>query len=197
MTWHKECQLGNLLVFSAEFCCSGHGNVRVPASAPLGLISSALLFVTWQREGVSLKTCWSSQQCSAVHEMATWGCKCWSSQPFRHGCTSSCSVALECSCFVPLNVRVVSVNDPFHPSLLLSTIAYIYVVGLFKMRIYSFSLFFFAMSWFLVSFIMAVFLLYDFGILRRFKFWIVLWWRQFPLPCKLCALQRWPSDLVL
>ena len=75
MTWHKECQLGNLLVFSAEFCCSCHGNVRVPAWAPLGLLSSALLFVTWQREGVSLETCWSSQQCSAVHEMATWGCQ--------------------------------------------------------------------------------------------------------------------------
>ena len=26
-----------------------------------------------------------------------------------------CSVALECSCFVPLNVNVVSVNDPFIP----------------------------------------------------------------------------------
>ena len=31
----------------------------------------------------------------------------------------------------------------------------------------------------------------------KLKFWIVLWWRQFPLPCKLCALQRWPSNLVL
>ena len=31
--------------------------------------------MTRQREGVSLETCWSSQQCSAVHEMATWGCQ--------------------------------------------------------------------------------------------------------------------------
>ena len=31
----------------------------------------------------------------------------------------------------------------------------------------------------------------------KLQVWIVLWWRQFPLPCKLCALQRWPSNLVL
>ena len=47
----------------------------MPAWEPVGLLSSALLFMTWQREGVSLETCWSSQQCSAVHEMATRGCQ--------------------------------------------------------------------------------------------------------------------------
>ena len=43
---------------------------------PVGLLSSVLLFITWQREGASLGTSWASQQCSAVHDMAqrmpTW-----------------------------------------------------------------------------------------------------------------------------
>ena len=38
---------------------------------PVSLLSSVLLFMTWQREGASLGTSWSSQQCSAVHDMAT------------------------------------------------------------------------------------------------------------------------------
>ena len=37
----------------------------------LAFLSSALLFMRWQREGASLGTSWSSQQCSAVHDMAT------------------------------------------------------------------------------------------------------------------------------
>ena len=51
--------------------------MRVPAWEPVGLLSSALPFMTWQREGVSLGTCWSSQQCSAVHDMATWEVPAW------------------------------------------------------------------------------------------------------------------------
>ena len=73
MTWQRESTNLYMLVFSAVFCCSSHGNVRVPAWAPLWVFSNALLFMTWQRRGASLKTCWSSQQCSAIHEMATWG----------------------------------------------------------------------------------------------------------------------------
>ena len=48
----------------------------MPAWGPVGLLSSDLLFMTWQREGASLGTSWSSQQCSAVHDMArmpAWG----------------------------------------------------------------------------------------------------------------------------
>ena len=146
--------------------------MKVSAWKPVGLLSSVLLFMRWQRGGASLRTCWSSQ-------------------PFRHGCTSSCFGHI--GMLVLRTARCESgqcQRPPFHPSLLFSTIAYINVVGLFKVLIYSFShFFFFAMSWLLVSFIMAVFLLYDFGILGL-SFGKCLWWRQFPLPCKLCALQR-------
>ena len=42
----------------------------------VGLLSSVLLFISWQREGASLGTSWTFQQCSAVHAMAqrmpTW-----------------------------------------------------------------------------------------------------------------------------
>ena len=44
---------------------------RMPAWEPVGFLSSDLLFMTWQREGASLGTSWSSQQCSAVHDVAT------------------------------------------------------------------------------------------------------------------------------
>ena len=64
MTWQRV----HLLVFSQ---CSAVQHVRVPAWAPVNLLSSVLLFMTWQREGASLGTSWFSQQCSAVHDMAT------------------------------------------------------------------------------------------------------------------------------
>ena len=49
--------------------CNFHGNMRVPAWAPLGLLSSALLFMTCTKNA-NLGTCWSSQENSAVHNMA-------------------------------------------------------------------------------------------------------------------------------
>ena len=48
--WQREGTNLCMLVFSAVFCCSYHGNVRVPAWAPLGLFSSALLFMPWHKE---------------------------------------------------------------------------------------------------------------------------------------------------
>ena len=94
MTWQRESTNLCMLVFSAVFCC----------------------FISWQREGASLGTSWAFQQCSAVHEITRWGYQLKDILVFsaiQHSCTSSCSVALECSCFVPLDVKVVSLNDPF------------------------------------------------------------------------------------
>ena len=43
---------------------------------PVGLLSSVLLFITWQREGASLGTSWASQAVLCCHDMAqrmpTW-----------------------------------------------------------------------------------------------------------------------------
>ena len=36
-------------------------------------------------------------------------------EPFRHSWASRTSVVLECSCSVPLDVKMVAVNDPFIP----------------------------------------------------------------------------------
>ena len=60
--------LSFLEAFSAVFDCSYHGDEPVwgRVCGLTGLLSSVLLFMTWQGVGASLRTCWSSQQCSDV-----------------------------------------------------------------------------------------------------------------------------------
>ena len=63
-TWEPVGLLSRILLFMTW-------QHRMPAWRPVFLLSSVLRFTTWQREGASLETSWSSQQCSAAHNLAT------------------------------------------------------------------------------------------------------------------------------